>query len=125
MAYLNNCAFIGVTGSDPTVRTFESGNKVANLNIAVTKRFRDRNGEQKELTEWIPLVFSGNQADFAEKYITKGIHLYVSGELHTRTYTNRDNVECKITEIVVREVQILSKKDQNNSPKAADDDLPI
>ena len=72
MPNLNFCSFIGQAGSDPKCRTFESGSKVANVNIAVSEKYKTRDGEVKENTEWIPLVFNDKLAEVAEKYIVKG-----------------------------------------------------
>ena len=111
MASVNYCAFIGVAGSNPKCRTFESGSKVANVNIAVSEKYKTRDGEVKENTEWIPLVFNDKLAEVAEKYIVKGTAVYVSGKWRTRKYTNREGVEISTTEIVVRELQLLSKRE--------------
>lgn len=111
MASLNFCSFIGQAGSDPKCRTFESGSKVANVNIAVSEKYKTRDGEVKENTEWIPLVFNDKLAEVAEKYIVKGTAVYVSGKLRTRKYTTADGTEKTTTEIVVRELQLLSKRE--------------
>lgn len=112
MPNLNFCSFIGQAGSDPKCRTFESGSKVANVNIAVSEKYKTRDGEVKENTEWIPLVFNDKLAEVAEKYIVKGTAVYVSGKWRTRKYTNREGVEISTTEIVVRELQLLSKREE-------------
>ena len=111
MPNVNLCVFIGVAGSDPKCRTFESGSKVANVNIAVSEKYKTRDGEVKENTEWIPLVFNDKLAEVAEKYIVKGTAVYVSGKLRTRKYTTADGTEKTTTEIVVRELQLLSKRE--------------
>lgn len=115
MPNLNFCSFIGQAGSDPKCRTFESGSKVANVNIAVSEKYKTRDGEVKENTEWIPLVFNDKLAEVAEKYIVKGTAVYVSGKLRTRKYTNREGVEISTTEIVVRELQLLSKREEKSA----------
>ena len=115
MPNLNFCSFIGQAGSDPKCRTFESGSKVANMNIAVSEKYKTRDGEVKENTEWIPLVFNDKLAEVAEKYIVKGTAVYVSGKLRTRKYTNREGVEISTTEIVVRELQLLSKREEKSA----------
>ena len=112
MPALNLCSFIGQAGSDPKCRTFESGSKVANVNIAVSEKYKTRDGEVKENTEWIPLVFNDKLAEVAEKYIVKGTAVYVSGKLRTRKYTTADGTEKSTTEIVVRELQLLSKREE-------------
>lgn len=121
MASLNQCSFIGQTGSDPKCRTFESGNKVANVNIAVTERYKDRSGQQQESTEWIPLVFNGALADIAEKCIRKGSQIFVIGKWRTRKYTDRDGAERSITEVVVTKLELLSKKEGASAPEPSDD----
>lgn len=124
MPNLNDCAFIGVAGSDPKCRTFESGSKVANVNIAVSEKYKTRDGEVKENTEWIPLVFNDKLADVAEKYIRKGSLVYVSGKFRTRKYTNHDGVEVSATEIVVRELQLLSKREDKPAEQPAREERP-
>ena len=111
MPNVNLCVFIGVAGSDPKCRTFESGSKVANVNIAVSEKYKSRDGEVKENTEWIPLVFNDKLADIVENYVRKGTAVYVSGKWRTRKYTTADGVEKVSTEIVVRELQLLSKRE--------------
>ena len=113
MPNVNLCTFIGAAGSDPRCRTFESGNKVANVNIAVSEKYKASDGDVREKTEWIPLVLNDKLADVAEKYIRKGSLVYVSGKFRTRKYTNHDGVEVSTTEIVVRELQLLSKREDN------------
>ena len=119
MASFNSCSFIGTAGADPTVKTFDSGNKVCNLNIAVNERYTTRDGEQKENTEWIPLVFNGNLADIAEKYIKKGSLIFVSGKFRTRQWEDRNGEKHYTSEINVRELQLLSKKDDKEEEKPA------
>lgn len=121
MASLNQCSFIGQAGSAPKCRTFESGNKVANVNIAVSERYKDRSGQQQESTEWIPLVFNGALADIAEKYIRKGSQIFVIGKWRTRKYTDREGAEHSITEIVVTKLELLSKKEGASAPEPSDD----
>lgn len=102
--------FIGNCGADPEIRTFQDGGKIASTRIAVTERYTDRSGNQKESTEWIPVVFNGKNADIAEKYIRKGSSLYVSGKWHTREWTDRDGNKRTVTEIAVVQVQLLGPK---------------
>ena len=118
MPSVNSCTFIGVCGADPTVRSFDNG-RVANVNIACTERWKDRNGEQKENTEWIPVVFNDKLAEIAEKYITKGMHIYVCGKFRTRSWTDHDGNKRYQSEIVVRDLQILTKKEDGTKPQAA------
>lgn len=110
MAQVNQCNFIGNAGAAPTVKTFPDGGKIASVNIAVTERWKGRDGQPAERTEWVPLLFDGPLADVAEKYIEKGATLYVSTKFSQRKYTNAEGVTKYITEFRVRELQLLGAK---------------
>lgn len=110
MAQVNQCNFIGNAGAAPTVKTFPDGGKIASVNIAVTERWKGRDGQPAERTEWVPLLFDGPLADVAEKYIEKGATLYVSAKFTQRKYTNAEGVTKYITEFRVRELQLLGAK---------------
>ena len=110
MAQLNQCNFIGNAGAAPTVKTFQDGGKIASVNIAVTERWRGRDGQPAERTEWVPLIFDGPLADVAEKLIQKGDSLYVTAKFSQRSYTNADGVKKYITEFRVREFQLLGAR---------------
>lgn len=119
MAQVNQCNFIGNAGGAPTVKTFSDGGKIASVNIAVTERWKGRDGQPAERTEWVPLLFDGPLADVAEKYIEKGATLYVSAKFTQRKYTNAEGVQKYITEFRVRELQLLGTK-----PAAAPAEAP-
>ena len=100
---LNKCMFIGNLGRDPEVRTMQDGKKVANLSLACSEAWRDRStGERKERTEWIRVVVFGPLAEVAEKYAAKGSKLYVSGQMQTRKWSDKDGVEKYSTEVVLQ-----------------------
>ena len=119
MPQLNQCNFIGNAGAAPIVKTFQDGGKIATVNIAVTERWKGRDGQPAERTEWGPLVFDGPLADVAEKYIEKGSVLYVSAKFGQRKYVNAEGVQKYITEFRVRELQLLGGK-----PAAAPAEAP-
>lgn len=99
---LNSCQFIGNLGRDPEVRSFANGGKIANLNLAVTETWKDRDtGERKERTEWIPVTLSGGLVDVAERYLRKGSRVYVSGQWKTRKWQDKDGNDRYSTECVV------------------------
>jgi single-strand DNA-binding protein len=116
MASLNKCIFIGNSGAAPEVRQFDNGNKVANVRIAVTERYTDRNNQPVENTEWIPLVFNGKLADIAAQYIQKGTSIYVEGKWKTRKWTDQSGVEHYSTEVRVDNMQLLSPRPQAQQP---------
>lgn len=106
---------IGNVGADPEVRYLESSvkdnSRVASLRLATTERYRDRNNEVKEVTEWHSLVAWGQNAVFIEKYVKKGAMLYIEGSLRSRSWDGRDGQKHYVTEIRVETVQLLSRRD--------------
>jgi single-strand DNA-binding protein len=110
---VNKVILVGNLGADPDVRTFGSGDKVANLRLATSESWKDKaSGERKEKTEWHTVVVRNeNLVRVVEQYVTKGTKLYVEGQLQTRKW-EKDGVERYSTEIVVGpfrgEINILS-----------------
>lgn len=104
MASLNKVMLIGRLGKDPEIISFENGNKKMSVTLATSERYRDRNGEWVEQTDWHNLVSWGNLAlDIAEKrrnYV-KGDMMYVEGRLKTRQYVDSQNITRYVTEVVV------------------------
>ncbi len=125
---LNKVMLIGNVGKDPEVRYLEnnspnSGNaKVAQFTLATTERYRDRNGELRENTEWHNIVAWRNSADIAEKYIRKGTQVYIEGKLRTRSWTDQTGGKRYTTEITVDTIQLLGRKSDN--PAAQDGARP-
>lgn len=102
MASLNSCQFIGNLGRDPEVRSTQSGDKCANFTIACTEKWKDRNGDQKERTTWVPVVIWGPLADVAGKYLRKGSKVFVSGKFTVRKWKSQDGSDRYATEIVLQ-----------------------
>lgn len=111
---LNRCEFIGHLGKKAEVKTLDGGSKVASFSIGVTKRgFTSKNGTQvPEKTTWINLVAWRGLAEIVEKYTDKGSHVYVSGELQTRTYEHEGSKRY-VTEVVADNIELLSRKPQS------------
>jgi single-strand DNA-binding protein len=101
---VNKVILIGNLGRDPEIRTLNSGDRVANLNLATSETWRDRNtGERKEKTEWHRVViFNDNIVKVAENYLRKGSKVYIEGALQNRKYTDQAGVEKMSTEIVLQ-----------------------
>lgn len=109
---VNKVILVGHLGADPEVSFLPSGEPVANFRIATTKRWKDKtSGENREQTEWHRLTVFGKRAEFVSEFLKKGRQVYVEGELRTRKYTDKDNVERYATEIIAHEVQMLGKRD--------------
>ena len=100
---LNQCQFIGNLGRDPETRTFANGNKVCNLRLAVSERWKDANGERKESTEWVSIsVFSEGLIRVCEQYLKKGSKVFVSGKMKTRKYQDQSGADRYSTEVVLQ-----------------------
>ena len=111
---LNKVMLIGNVGKEPSVRYLEGNAKVASFSLATTERYKDRNGEMKENTEWHNIVAWRNSADVVEKFVHKGTQLYIEGKLRTRKYNDQAGVEKSTTEIVVDTLQLLGRKTDND-----------
>jgi len=107
MASVNKVILIGNLGRDPEVRYMPSGDAVANLNIATTEKWKDKNGEQQEQTEWHRVAFFGRQAEICGEYLRKGSQVYIEGRLQTRKWTDKDGNERYSTEIRGDRMQML------------------
>jgi single-strand DNA-binding protein len=101
---------IGNVGRDPEVRHLESGVPVATIPIATTERYRDRNGEVKEQTEWHNVVLWRTLAEFAEKYVHKGKQVYVEGKLRSRSWEDQNGQKRYATEVIADVIRLLGKK---------------
>jgi len=100
---VNKVILIGNLGKDPEVRTMQNGGKVANLSLATSESWKDKQtGEKKEKTEWHRVVIFGQLADIAERYLKKGSKVYVCGSLQTRKWTDKDGAEKYSTEVVLQ-----------------------
>ena len=112
MASVNKVIIVGNLGRDPEMRTFPSGDQVANVTIATTDRWRDKNtGENKEATEWHRVVFNGRLAEIVGQYLRKGSQVYVEGSLRTRKWTDQaSGQERYATEIRADAMQMLGSR---------------
>src|SRR5574337_1625282 len=124
MASLNRVQVIGNLGRDPDGRSFPSGDRVANVTIATTDKWKDKqSGEMREATEWHRVVFGGRLAEIVEQYLRKGSQVYVEGSLRTRKWTSKDGVERYSTEIRADKLLLLgSAKERNDAPRSYESD---
>lgn len=122
MASLNKVTLIGNVGKDPEIKTFASGNKVAQITLATSERYKDRNGEQKEETEWHSVQAFGKLADVVERFVHKGSLLYLDGKIRTRSY-EADGRTMYRTEILADHIQMLDRR-ENRPALGPDEDLP-
>ena len=100
---VNKVMLLGNLGQDPVVRTSQDGNKIVQLSIATSDRWKDRNsGEQREKTEWHRVViFNENLSNIAEQYLKKGNTVFVEGQLQTRKWQDQNGIDKYTTEVVL------------------------
>ena len=111
MASINKVIIVGNLGRDPEMRTFPSGDQVANVTIATTDKWKDKqSGEMREATEWHRVVFNGRLAEIVGQYLRKGSQVYVEGSLRTRKWTDQAGVEKFSTEIRADQMQMLGSR---------------
>jgi single-strand DNA-binding protein len=102
MSSVNKVILLGNLGRDPEVRTTHGGQKIVNLRIATSERWKDKGGQQQERTEWHSVViFNEHLADIAERYLRKGSTVYLEGQLQTRKWTDQSGQERYSTEVVL------------------------
>ena len=119
MASLNKVMLIGNVGRDPEVRYLPAGDAVANLPLATTDTWKDKNNEKQERTEWHRVVFFGRQAEVAGEYLKKGSQIYVEGSLTTHKWTDKDGNERYTTEIRADRMQMLGGRGTKSDGEAA------
>ena len=120
---LNRVTLIGHLGKDPEVRRLDSGAAVAKFSLATSESYKDKDGNKVKTTEWHNVVVWRSQAEFAEKYLKKGMLIYVEGKLTYREYTDKDNVKKFYTEIVASNIQMLERRESGGGyfPGAGDE----
>ena len=101
---VNKVILVGNLGREPETKAMQSGDKVANLSVATSENWRDRQtGERREKTEWHRVViFDQNLVEIAEKYLQKGSKVYLEGQLQTRKWTDQSGQEKYTTEVVLQ-----------------------
>jgi len=100
---LNQCQFIGHLGRDPETRNFANGGKVCNLRLACTEKWKDKDGNRQEKTEWIPVaIFQEGLIRVAEQYLRNGSKIYVSGKFTTRKWQDQSGADRYSTEVVLQ-----------------------
>jgi len=122
----NRVDLIGNLGRHPEVRTFQNGDKVANLSLATSERWKDsQTGERRERTEWHRVAVFGPLADVCDRYLRKGSKIHVVGKLETRKWQDKSGQDRFTTEVVVRGfggvLNMLDTRDTESSARGEDD----
>ncbi len=107
---VNKVILVGNVGNDPEFRVMPNGNGVANVSLATSETWKDKNtGDQQEKTEWHRVIFFNRLAEIVEQYVKKGTKLYIEGRLQTRSW-EQDGVKRYTTEVVASEMQMLDSR---------------
>lgn len=105
---VNKVILIGNVGADPEVRYLDGGVAVANLRLATTESYKNKNGEKVDQTEWHNIVLWRGLAEIVEKYVKKGMRLYIEGRIRTRSWDDQNGAKRYTTEIYADNMQMLS-----------------
>lgn len=117
---LNSVQIIGRLGSDPETRTVGNGQTLANFSVATSERWKDKDGQQQERTEWHRVVAWGQTSILVGKYLSKGSQCYVEGKLQTRSWENKEGNKVYTTEIHASKVLFLDPKEKSESSFGAE-----
>jgi single-strand DNA-binding protein len=139
MASVNKAILIGNLGKDPEIRYTPSGQAVASFSIATTRKWKDKEGQSQEQTDWHNIVVWGRMAETAKEYLAKGRSVYIEGRIQNRSYEDKEGNKRYISEVVATTMQFLGgRPDQAGGSQASqapppdqppdineDDDLPF
>lgn len=115
MSSVNKVILIGNCAKDPDTRYMSNGEAVTNLTIATSERWKDKNGEKQEKTEWHRVTFYRKLAEIAGEYLKKGSQVYIEGRMETKKWTDKSGVEKYTTEIIANEMVMLGGKSADPS----------
>lgn len=140
MASVNKVILIGNLGADPELRYTSSGQPVAELRIATSRRWTGKDGSQQEDTQWHRVVVWGKMGEQCKEYLSKGRQAYIEGRLQTRSWEDREGNKRYMTEVVAQQVLFLGggrgagggafsdappPGDNDMPPSLGDDDIPF
>ena len=146
MAYsINKVILVGNVGNDPEMKTFQSGDKVINFSVATSESWKDKeSGEQKSITEWHKVaIFNNALVDIADKFVKKGMKVYIEGQLQTRKWQDKEGKDRWTTEVLGNQLTMLGSRNTSDSseevsnssntpfpeddsgPGLTDDDIPF
>jgi single-strand DNA-binding protein len=120
---VNKFIGIGNLGRDPEIRATAEGTAVANISIAITEKYKDKQGVQKEVTEWVNVAFFGKLAEVVAQYLRKGSKIYVEGKLKTEKYDKNGETRYS-TKIIGERMEMIGgreEKKQNEKAESEDD----
>ncbi|OKY75510.1 MAG: single-stranded DNA-binding protein [Desulfobulbaceae bacterium DB1] len=107
---INKAIIIGNLGTDPEIRYTQSGTAMANFSVATTEKWKGQDGQMQEQTEWHRIVAFSRLAEICGEYLSKGSKVYIEGRIQTRSWEDKDGNKRYTTEIVARDMKMLSPK---------------
>ena len=127
MSGVNKVILVGNLGKDPEVRYLDNGVAVANLSLATTENYKNKEGERVSQTEWHDIVLWRGLAEVAEKYLKKGSSVYVEGKLRTNKWVDKEENTRYKTEVLADKLTMLgrSNNQENSNVNSTEDDLPF
>lgn len=118
---INKVILIGNLGADPELKYTPSGQAVANLRIATSKKWTDKQGQPQERTEWHRVIVWGKSGETAHRYLKKGSQVFIEGELQTRSWDDKDGKKRYSTEVVAQSMKFLGGKRDGFASGASDE----
>lgn len=116
---VNKVLLLGNVGKDPEIKTTPSGQQVASFSLATSRRWKDRDGNKQEKTEWHNVVVWGKQAEVVAQYVTKGKTLFVEGRIETRSW-EKDGAKQYRTEIICENFQMVGGRAEGAAKPAGE-----
>ena len=121
---INKVILIGNLGADPEIRYTQSGTAVATFNLVTTERWRGQDGQTQEQTEWHRIVAWAKLAEICGEYLHKGSRVYIEGKLQTRKWQDNDGVDRYTTEIIAKEMKMLTGRESGGRDVAPEPGPP-
>jgi single-strand DNA-binding protein len=115
MASINKVILVGNLGKDPEIRYLPGREAVAGVTLATSNKYKNRNGEMVDETEWHNITFFGRLAEIAGQYLKKGSSIYVEGRIKTEKYTDKNGIEKYATKIIAGEMKMLGSRSSGGS----------
>lgn len=122
---INKVILIGNLGKDPEVRYSQTGSAIASFNVATTETWKKQDGSKEEQTEWHRVVAFARLAEICGEYLSKGSKVYIEGRLQTRKWEDKDGITRYTTEIVAREMKMLSPRGGEGSSGGQQENPPF
>jgi single-strand DNA-binding protein len=125
MRGVNKVILIGNLGKDPEIRYSPSGQPVTKFSLATGSRWKDKEGQWQDRTDWHNIVAFGRMAEVCNEYLKKGRQVYIEGRIQTRSYDDRDGNKRWITEIIAQNVNLLGRKGEPEEEVPEETDQPL